>query len=365
MPRSNIREAGPAAGDDAGFSLLETMVSLAILAIVTAGVTEGMMRFSRTQNLVFNRSAMHDGVRSATELLQQEVGQAGSIALPQLVRLGQAVTASASAQTVNLACTPIPPDESCVATAGMFVGEKLVVDLGNDPNPPYLDREETVVVTAVPAVGQITAIFSVNHAQNAPVSTLGGFATGIVPCASAAACPGSSVAAGATFANGSTKTLLKLYGDVNGNGRMVYVEYQCDLPAVTAPSTTTGFLYRNVVEGAVTTGTVPAKTTPGPSQILLDNLTNPVKNGVATAVPCFTYQQQIVNGRTYVVNVAISLTTQTQSVDRVVGVQRETKSLLNVAPRNVFDAWLLASMFADQRVQDTPASITALLPAPH
>ena len=48
---------------------------------------------------------------------------------------------------------------------------------------------------------------------------------------------------------------------------------------------------------------------------------------------------------------AISLTTQTQFRDRAAGIQKETKSLLNVAPRNVFNAWLLASMAATSRVQ--------------
>ena len=41
--------------------------------------------------------------------------------------------------------------------------------------------------------------------------------------------------------------------------------------------------------------------------------------------------------------------------------QQETKALLNVAPRNVFEGWELASIGLLNRVQDTPASITALI----
>jgi hypothetical protein len=42
--------------------------------------------------------------------------------------------------------------------------------------------------------------------------------------------------------------------------------------------------------------------------------------------------------------------------------QKESKALLNVSPRNVFNAWQLASLDIDNRVQPTPAQITNLLP---
>ena len=318
---------------ESGSTLVETMVSLALMLVVSGGVMEGILRFSRTQNLVFSRSAMHDGVRSATELLQQEVGQAGSVSVPAGTTLTSVVSAPGVA-TVNVS-----------SATGMFVGERLVVDAGS--------QEETVDVTAVTAgtPGSFTGSFAMTHAANSPVTVRGGFATGIVPCASAAACPGSSVST--TYTNGSTGYLLKLYGDINDNRQMVYIEYQCDIDH--------GVLYRNVIDGAVVTGTPPTKSAPGATQVLLDNLTDPATG----RVPCFTYQQKSVGSLTFVVNVAISLTTMTQTPDRVAGIQRETKSLLNVAPRNVFNAWLLAGMGSFQRVQPVPPSITSLLPSPH
>jgi hypothetical protein len=42
--------------------------------------------------------------------------------------------------------------------------------------------------------------------------------------------------------------------------------------------------------------------------------------------------------------------------------QRETKALLNVSPRNVYNVWELASMGLSNRVQPMPASILAILP---
>ena len=82
MPQPANRASHRAVSSERGFSLIETMVSLTLLLVVSAGTMEAMLQFSKTQSTVFNRSAMHSGVRSATELLQQEVGQAGHVTLP-------------------------------------------------------------------------------------------------------------------------------------------------------------------------------------------------------------------------------------------------------------------------------------------
>ena len=42
--------------------------------------------------------------------------------------------------------------------------------------------------------------------------------------------------------------------------------------------------------------------------------------------------------------------------------QLETKALLNVSPRNVFNVWELASIGLTNRVQPMPPSILVLLP---
>ena len=60
-----------------GFSLLEMLVAMAILVIVAGTVIMGMIRLTWSQSTVMNRTQMHSSVRNATELLQQEVGQAG------------------------------------------------------------------------------------------------------------------------------------------------------------------------------------------------------------------------------------------------------------------------------------------------
>jgi hypothetical protein len=96
----------------------------------------------------------------------------------------------------------------------------------------------------------------------------------------------------------------------------------------------------------------------GNAQVLLSNI---IANPGGT--PCFTYQIQFVGANTYVTNVAITLTVQTQVVDPVTKqFQLETKALLNVSPRNVFNVWELVSIGLVNRLQPMPPSIQALLP---
>jgi hypothetical protein len=70
-----------------------------------------------------------------------------------------------------------------------------------------------------------------------------------------------------------------------------------------------------------------------------------------------------VAGTDYVIDVAVTLTAQTQIVDPQTGAfQQETKALLNVSPRNVFEVWNVASLGITNRVQPMPATVTSLLP---
>jgi type II secretory pathway pseudopilin PulG len=295
----------------AGYSLVEMMISVAILMIVSSTVFSGVLRLTNVNETVTNRSEMHSGVRNATELLQQEVGQAGRISLPAPVALG--ATVAPGLQTVTIA----------PSTAGMFVGLKLVVDTGGS--------QETVTLTAVNhGTNQITANFASTHLVGRPVTVQGGFAAGIVPT---------------TMVNGSTGTRLKVFGDINADGSMVFVEYRCDTAA--------GNLYRNAMPF-----TAAAKPPLTVELVLLNNImANP------DGTPCFTYQEVTVGGQTFVIGVAITLTVRTEDVDPVTGLyQMETKALLNVSPRNVFHVWQMAGLNINNRVQPMPATVAALLP---
>jgi hypothetical protein len=63
-----------------------------------------------------------------------------------------------------------------------------------------------------------------------------------------------------------------------------------------------------------------------------------------------------------VLDVAITLTVQTQEKDNFTQqFQTETKTLLNVSPRNVFNVWELASIGETNRIQPMPPSIVFLI----
>ena len=330
---------------EAGFSLPELLIAMTIMLLISGAAVNALLKMQSAQATIWNRTQMHSGIRGATEVLQQEVGQAGRIALAPVTLTG-ATAASAAGGTVTLPVT---------SSTGMYVGMKLTIDTGSatDDTSP---AQETVKVTAIPTSTSVTVqSLTANssgvvtgkvraHVINAPVLALGAFGTGIVPPLSS---PSTYAPGGAsfTYANGSTATVLKLYGDINADGNMVYIEYTCD-------TATSHNLYRNVMEWTDTT-----KPAVAASQVLLSNV---VANPNST--PCFTYQTGVVGGNVYVTDVAITLTVQTQLIDPVTKqFQTQTKALLNVSPRNTFNAWQMASLGIANRIQPMPPTITGLL----
>jgi len=329
-------------GEQGGFTLIETMVSLVVLVAVSAIVMSGMIQLTGTQGTIANRTEMHTSVRNATELLQQEIGQAGKISLPNpAVQVTLTAAAALGATTLNVS-----------SSAGMFAnaaapfGEQLLV--GADAT------QETVQVSVIAGNNlTITTPLVHAHAAGAPVTVEGGFASGIVPPdgASAACTSGGYVPVVPYNLVGSNCNTLKLYGDINDDGSMLYIIYTCD------NTVNPGVLWRNEVpyQSAVIDATT--------KLALLNNLQpNPVDaNGNAS--PCFSYQTRLSGGAYYVVDVAVTLTEQTQQLDPVTRqFQRETKALLNVSPRNVYNVWRLDSINQLNRVQPEPPSVSALLP---
>jgi len=298
---------------------------------------------------------MHSGIRGATEVLQQEVGQAGRVSFPATVSLVNNVGAAAS-------CDYGSPLTNAVTVS---VVSKVLVNgawhtvtspwaLTNNINPlrniwasavsnSYMllttldDQRESVKIAAVDVnASTVTACFSKPHQAGTVLHPLGGFANGIIPDSG--------------IVNPSTGTKLKMFGDINGDGNMVYVEYQCDLA--------NGRLYRNVMP--FTAAAKPAVTV---EQILLTNLLQNPVNAAGVVPPCFTYQERTFSGTTYVIGVAIMTTVRSQQRDQNTNdFQRVTKALLNVSPRNVVNVWANASLGNTNRVQPLPATVVNLLP---
>ena len=335
-----------------GFTLLETMVSLAVLLAVSAIVMGGMNQMMKTQGTVANRTEMHTSVRDATEVLEQEIGQAGKISLPTPppgTPTWQMLTAIVVVKDAPVTQPLVKFSATLVDAAGrpeLFDNEQLLVDTGVN--------QETITITC-PAPGTCTDTWTAgpfynSHAIGVPISAPGAFSTGIVP-------PAPGITAGyAGYTNcvaapcGSTDRLLKLYGDINGDGNMMYVEYTCNPGTPAAP----GFLYRQQMPF---NGAAGSKLPVAPSMVVLSNVlvsTTPA----GAVVPCFTYQVVPVGinpDYAFVTDVAVTLTVQTQLQDpQTHQFQQETKALLNVSPRNVFNAYLLARQANDNRVQAMP-----------
>jgi type II secretory pathway pseudopilin PulG len=300
--------------DERGFTILELVISVAIMMVISGLMLQGVADMTRANQDQANRSDMHAGIRNATALLQQEVGQAGRVAFPAPVTLTGAVAPGSTWVGVS-------------STANMFVGMRLVVAQGG--------TEEVIELTGVnTGANQIQATFDEPHGAGSRVMPAGGFASGIVPT---------------TMANGSTASVLKILGDVNGDGSLVYVEYICDWVG--------GRLFRNMMP--FDAATKPAVTV---EQILMDNLLPNPPDPDGTVPPCFAYQEQTISGTTYVINVAIMTTVRTQDRHPITGeFMVVTKALLNVAPRNVFHSWQAASLGLGNRIQPLPATVLNLL----
>src|SRR5437868_3248580 len=79
---------------EAGFTLAEMLIATGLLLVISSIVTSALLQMTNHQQTIWNRTEMHSGVRGATELLQQEVGQAGRIAIPAPVTItGAAIPA--------------------------------------------------------------------------------------------------------------------------------------------------------------------------------------------------------------------------------------------------------------------------------
>ena len=283
-----------------GFSLLELMVSTVVMLIVAGGAFGALNYYQKTYQHTEIGADMHDNLRGAIDLIIQEVGQAGSLPSGTLGsrNLNGAVFASGVAQTVNVN-----------NAAGFFAGEKLLVDAGAS--------QELVTLSGVTG-NSITAVFGRAHNTGAQVNAIGVFPAAIL--------------------NTSSATKLQLFGDINGDGTLVYVEYTCNY------ATGGGTFTRSVTP--VGTGAV------NPANVLVDNLL-PNPDGS----PCFQYPAAppVVAGFTFINQVGVTLTVQSSTRDLLTSnFETMTKSALDIAPRNIQMGLDLANAGLTDRLQPSP-----------
>lgn len=331
----------------AGFSLIEVLISLGVFLVISAMVMGFMVDMTMTQGTTANRAEMHSNVRSATEILQQEISQAGRISFPT----SSPVTLS---QAITIGTPPVEQTVNVSSTTPMFgtTDPRILLIVG------WGAEEETVAARVVSATS-ISAIFRKAHANGVPIRPAGAFINGILTWDNASA---------------AHQYTLMMYGDINDNGNMVFVRYDC-MPTAAGD----GKLWRREIpwNTPAVLATINANY---PPQVLLTNLkNNPDNPSTLLPEPCFSYQARDINwpslhngavtisataatSNPAVLNLAVTMSSRTQFRDPNTNqYQYQTKALLTVSPRNVFQAFNMASnLTGSQHVQETPAEIVAL-----
>jgi len=175
-------------------------------------------------------------------------------------------------------------------------------------------------------LSQVTGIFRQDHLSGAPVLAQGVFPQGIL--------------------SSSTATSLKLFGDINADGTLAYVQYDYNATA--------GTLTRSI------TTLAPGVTTKNASETLLTNL---VANPGGT--PFFQYGNTVTVNTgagtyTFIPSMAVTISIETTKRDPQTGAfVVMTKSVSNLTARNVLAGLTLAqaSPAVTNRLQSTPPGL--------
>src|SRR6266700_3598965 len=287
-----------------GFSLVELMVSTVIMLVVAGGVFGALNYYQKTYQRTEISADMHDNLRSAIDLITQEAGQAGAMNLSTTLGTRQLTNGVAIG-------SPVAQVVLMNDTTGIFPNEKLLVDAWA--------TQELVKVTAVTA-NSVTGVFGNAHAPATQVNLMGVFPEGILST--------------------STPTKLQLFGDINGDGTLVYVEYNCNYVAG-GP----GQLTRSIT-------TITGLGVINAADLLMDNL---IPNPGGT--PCFQYPAAppAVAGFIFINQVGVTLTVQTATRDAITQhFLTMTKSALDIVPRNIQMGLDLANDGLTNRLQPKP-----------
>ena len=272
---------------DEGFSLIESMVSTVVMLVLMASVFQVLGKYQKSYQNENVTTDMRQGARGAMELLSQEVGQAGYLGFTAR-KLNASVTANTLPQTVPL-----------TMTADLFYGEKLLVDAGS--------AKELITIES----DGRTAIFRRDHLLDAPVNAVGVFAQGVLLS--------------------STANQLQMFGDINGDGTLQYVEYTYDPAAGTLSRSITP--YPNIAKS--------------PALVLLRNLQpNP---GGTDFFQYYPLSDRLLT--VYRTEVAVTATTQTSSPDPDTKQYRTMTSSLVLTARNVLSARNLVNIRVTDRIQ--------------
>jgi len=172
---------------------------------------------------------------------------------------------------------------------------------------------EVVTLTAV-AGNVITANSSIRMLAQHPSDGSGSFGTGIIPPQPRR-----------PTIQCSTDTVLKLYGDINRDGKVLYIEYTCAPGTSTAP----GYLYRNQMSSPS------RRNRAGSFHVFADQRSQQSRQHAVLYLPV-----QQANGLSSSRRSG-HLRCKRPSRTRRPTISKRDKALLNISPRNVFYVWTL------------------------
>ena len=322
-----------------GFTLLELVISLALLLVISGAVLGSMMASQKNFRGQQIRISLDQQMRGALELMSAEIGQAG---LP-LSRLAGSNTASNdNALLVTQAAGSLAADtgagfsgtvqvKSNSAAFPFYPNQTIIVDTAG--------AKEEAILTATDANSKtVTGTFVNPHHRDDPIFSAGLYPEGVLWFDDGTY----SVPPGPTPPpNVYTGYELWIFGDITNQGALDLISYKCKATA------TSYQLIRATYDMAPTQTlgcTKPSELGNTQEVVLLDNVLN--CNTASGLAPPFTLvamkKGTALNPSNYnfITSVSISLQMQSTSNDPQTNQPvKLTKSFLNVQPRNIVAAY--------------------------
>lgn len=267
----------------AGFSLVELMVSVAIIILLMSAVFPFLFQSQKKYQDNQVVSEANQSARAAMEVMSQEIGQAG-------------FNPNFTAAKTSSATVAVNPSPQCVTLSDINQinpGDWLSVDTG--PNNELVQVLSTSNVSGSPCslTNQIQAVFLMNH-----VGTVTPF-----PVISYKMPYGSGILQ--TTGTSSDQT-LEFFGDINQDGVIRYVVYSLspENPATTVSINGTSYTLYNLYRSMTTVpfASLPTPTTYAPpannpaSPLVANVLYNTTNKIGPTGEPIFAYPNQVVIG---------------------------------------------------------------------
>jgi len=267
----------------AGFSLLELLVSVAIIALLMSAVFPFLFQAQKQYQSNVVASEANQSARAALEVMSQEIGQAG-------------FNPNFTAAKTSSAVLAVDPNPQCVTLSDINQinpGDWISVDTG--PNYELVQALSTSNVSGTPCASpnQIQAVFLMSHNGS----------TTPFPVISYKMPYGSGILQTTGSSNGQR---LEFFGDINQDGVIRYVVYSLSpvSPASSVILNGTTYtlynLYRSVTRVPFTNLPTPSTYTPpendAASPLVTNVLYNVANQSGPTGQPIFAYPNQVVIG---------------------------------------------------------------------